>query len=69
MIIAKVTSDDLEKLLKQIRSSRFAQYVNVSVDGPRLQFSFEGADQKLVTVTLFDSEQKIAPTLTKTESL
>lgn len=69
MIIGKITVEDIEKLIKTIRQSRHAAYITVSIDGPKIKFSFTGDDGRLVTVTLYDSDMKIAPTLTRTESL
>lgn len=68
-MIAKVTTQDLEKLMKSVRSSRSATYVTVSIDGPKLLFSFQDDAGKLLTVTLFDENLKVSPTVTRTESL
>lgn len=69
MMIAKLTVEDLNKLFKELGKSRYATYVNVSIDGPRINFSFEGQDGKLVTVTVYTADSKISPTITRTETL
>lgn len=69
MLIAKILASDLEKLMKVMRASRTAQYVQVSIDGPKLLFSFPDDAGKLLTVTLFDESIQVNPTMTRTESL
>jgi uncharacterized protein YlbG (UPF0298 family) len=69
MMVIKITAEDLEKLIKQVRSSRFAHTINVSVEPQKISFSFEGDDNRINTIAIFDSGARTSPTLTKTEFL
>jgi hypothetical protein len=68
-MIGKVANEDLEKVISAIRASRNSSYITILADGPKILFTFTGDDGKLVTVTLFDTAHRIAPTITRTESL
>lgn len=69
MLIGKIDAKDLVKLAKKVEQSKFCSFINVSVDGPKLCFSFEDADGRLCTVTIFDSSAQTFATITKTEML
>lgn len=69
MNIAKIDVKDMEKLYVQLKQSRRVTYIQVSIDGPKLLFSFEDDNGKLLTVTLFDENLKVSPTVTRTEVL
>lgn len=68
-MIAKLRADDIEKLMKVLRACRLATYVQISIDGPKVNFSFPDDAGKLLTVTLFDDTMSVRPTVTRTESI
>lgn len=69
MQIGKFTLADFKKLTKELEKSNRAHTILLSTDGPKTNFSYEGQDGKLVTITLFDSDSGIKPIITKTETL
>ena len=40
MMIAKIRVEDLNKLMKVVKMSSIAAYIQVSSDGPKISFSF-----------------------------
>lgn len=69
MFIGKLSVGDFNRLTKELEKSTRAHTIQLSVDGPKVNFSYEGQDGRLVTITLFDSDSGIKPIITKTETL
>lgn len=69
MTIAKLSAEDLKKLAKRLESSKYAAFVQISMDGPKISFTFEDIDGKLSVVNLFDTSTQVSASITRTESL
>lgn len=68
-MIANLRSDDLDKLMKVLKACRGVAYVSVYMDGPKVLFSFPDDSGKTLTVTLFDDNMSVSPTVTRTETI
>ena len=68
-MIVKLDRQDILKAAELLTKNKTAVFVNVTMEGPRINLTFTSDDGKLTTVTLFDTKTQARATVTKAEEL